>query len=290
VTVLKFKGVKPTRAALDNLAAEDGDVWIIESDNSEYVWVPAIPAEGEEGQEGYKPAVDAHWEQLGATIDLSSYVTKAELQQGYYTKSETDLNFVKEVDSMTAEDINALFVEPEPEPEPGAKVINQTGVLTQLFINADASDEELAEVVRKGLETWGSSSKNMYILFSTMSDITQQPGEGDVLVLAGCDGSSGGDGGAVDIYISFIDYGTQELHQYHYAIAYNYGSRTGVYDSNTSSPTAGQKMSGIIALPAVAGSYQGVVVTSAPEMPPMTWSEHPEVIVPVVSFNENPWE
>ena len=100
VTILKFKGVKPTRAALDNLAAEDGDVWIIESDNSEYVWVPAIPAEGEEGQEGYKPAVDAHWEQLGATIDLSSYVTKAEM------------NFV------TTEDINALFVEPEPEPEP----------------------------------------------------------------------------------------------------------------------------------------------------------------------------
>lgn len=176
---------------------------------------------------------------------------------------------------------------PGPEPEPGAKVIDQTGILTQLFINADASDEELAEVVRKGLETWGSSTESMHILFSTISDFTQeQPGEGDILVMASCEESSGSEnGGAVDIF--FMNYGTQEFYQY--AIAYNYGNRTGVYDSNTSSPTAGQKMSGIIALPAVAGNYQGVVVTSASENPPATWSEHPEVIVPVVSFNENPW-
>jgi len=176
---------------------------------------------------------------------------------------------------------------PGPEPEPGAKVIDQTGILTQLFINADASDEELAEVVRKGLETWGSSSESMYILFSTISDFTQeQPGEGDVFVMAGCEESSGSEGGGtVDIF--FINYGTQEFYQY--TIAYNYENRTGVYDSNTSSPTAGQKMSGIIALPAIAGSYQGVVVTSASENPPAAWSEHPEVIVPVVSFNENPW-
>lgn len=96
VTVLKFKGVKPTRAALDNLAAEDGDIWLVEADNSEYIWVPTVPAEGEEGQEGYKPAVDAHWEQLGPTMDFS--------------------NFVNKNDHVTVADINALFPEEEPEP------------------------------------------------------------------------------------------------------------------------------------------------------------------------------
>lgn len=96
VTILKFKGVKPTRAALDNLAAEDGDIWLVEADNSEYIWVPEVPAEGTEGQEGYKPAVDAHWEQLGPTMDFS--------------------NFVNKNDHVTVADINALFPEEEPEP------------------------------------------------------------------------------------------------------------------------------------------------------------------------------
>lgn len=96
VTILKFKGVKPTRAALDNQAAEDGDIWLVEADNSEYVWVPEVPAVGEEGQEGYKEAVDAHWEELGPTMDFSNFVNKS--------------------DHVTTADINALFPEEEPEP------------------------------------------------------------------------------------------------------------------------------------------------------------------------------
>ena len=110
--VLRFKGFKPNRAALDNLAAEVGDVWVID-DGTEYVWTPAIEAEGEEGEPGYVPGVDAHWEKLGINTDLSAYITSATAEATYVKKVD--------IDHVTTEDINELFEdeEEEPNPEPG---------------------------------------------------------------------------------------------------------------------------------------------------------------------------
>ena len=150
--VLRFKGFKESVADLPtaadtphqgDLAPEVGDVWVIKNDTvgaetgTEYVWTPAKAAEGEEGQEGYKPAVPAHWEKLGINTDLSVFVTNSSLQttlDNYYTKALADTTFVKSanLEHVTTQEIEALFpeeeeeeptpepspVDPEPEPEP----------------------------------------------------------------------------------------------------------------------------------------------------------------------------
>lgn len=55
-SLLEYKGVKATAAALPTTGNTTGDVWIVEEDNSEYVWNGTT------------------WEKFGPTIDLSGYV------------------------------------------------------------------------------------------------------------------------------------------------------------------------------------------------------------------------
>lgn len=80
--VLKFKGVKETAAALDNQAGEEGDVYFVKEDSSEYLYVGADQDAG----------VVAHWEKIGAIVDLSGYATKEDLDD-YLKTSDAETTY-----------------------------------------------------------------------------------------------------------------------------------------------------------------------------------------------------
>lgn len=63
-SVFKFKGTKDTVADLPSSGNTEGDVWHVEADHTEYVWVKV------------DGALSPSWEALGGTVDLSGYVQK----------------------------------------------------------------------------------------------------------------------------------------------------------------------------------------------------------------------
>lgn len=64
-SVLTYKGTKASVADLPSTGNTTGDVWHITADGSEYAWDGSI------------------WQELGTTIDLSGYATKATTLAGY---------------------------------------------------------------------------------------------------------------------------------------------------------------------------------------------------------------
>lgn len=64
-SVLTYKGTKASVANLPSTGNKTGDVWHITADGSEYAWDGSI------------------WQELGTTIDLSGYATKATTLAGY---------------------------------------------------------------------------------------------------------------------------------------------------------------------------------------------------------------
>ena len=67
-TVFDLKGAKATTGDLPTTGNSLGDVWFVESESAEYLWIQ--PTTG-----------NAKWEKLGPSIDLSGYLTKAGLLQ-----------------------------------------------------------------------------------------------------------------------------------------------------------------------------------------------------------------
>lgn len=63
-SMFKFKGTKPTFDDLPSSGNTEGDVWHVEADHTEYVWVKV------------DGALSPSWEALGGTVDLSGYVQK----------------------------------------------------------------------------------------------------------------------------------------------------------------------------------------------------------------------
>lgn len=74
-SLLEYKGVKATAAALPTIGNTTGDVWIVEEDNSEYVWNGTT------------------WEKFGPTIDLSGYVPTSRTVNGKVLTNNITLNY-----------------------------------------------------------------------------------------------------------------------------------------------------------------------------------------------------
>lgn len=74
-SLLEYKGVKATAAALPSTGNTTGDVWIVEEDNSEYVWNGTA------------------WEKFGPTIDLSGYVPTSRTVNGKALTGNITLNY-----------------------------------------------------------------------------------------------------------------------------------------------------------------------------------------------------
>lgn len=74
-SLLEYKGVKATAAALPTTGNTTGDVWIVEEDNSEYVWNGTA------------------WEKFGPTIDLSGYVPTSRTINGKALTGNITLNY-----------------------------------------------------------------------------------------------------------------------------------------------------------------------------------------------------
>lgn len=74
-SLLEYKGVKATAAALPTTGNTTGDVWIVEEDNSEYVWNGTT------------------WEKFGPTIDLSGYVPTSRTINGKALTNNITLNY-----------------------------------------------------------------------------------------------------------------------------------------------------------------------------------------------------
>lgn len=74
-SLLEYKGVKATAAALPTTGNTTGDVWIVEEDNSEYVWNGTA------------------WEKFGPTIDLSGYVPTSRTVNGKALTGNITLNY-----------------------------------------------------------------------------------------------------------------------------------------------------------------------------------------------------
>lgn len=74
-SLLEYKGVKATAAALPSTGNTTGDVWIVEEDNSEYVWNGTA------------------WEKFGPTIDLSGYVPTSRTINGKALTGNITLNY-----------------------------------------------------------------------------------------------------------------------------------------------------------------------------------------------------
>ena len=81
--VLKYKGTKATTAELPSSNNVVGDVWFVTENNSEYAW------------NGTK------WEMLGATVDLTSYLTKTEASNIYLTKSNATSTYLTKTEAGT---------------------------------------------------------------------------------------------------------------------------------------------------------------------------------------------
>lgn len=67
-TVFDYKGFKPSKSDLPSSGNKIGDIWYVEDEKSEYVWIKDSSSEG-------------RWEQFGPAINLSGYLTKAGLAQ-----------------------------------------------------------------------------------------------------------------------------------------------------------------------------------------------------------------
>ena len=80
-SVFSFKGTKDNYTELPADSNNEGDVWHVVNKygkkvDAEYVWVAA------------KGGVEAHWEELGTTVDLSGYLTSDAASNTYATKTE----------------------------------------------------------------------------------------------------------------------------------------------------------------------------------------------------------
>ena len=73
-SLLEYKGVKATTAALPSTGNTTGDVWIVEEDNSEHIWNGTT------------------WEKFGPTIDLSGYVPTSRTVNGKALTGNISLN------------------------------------------------------------------------------------------------------------------------------------------------------------------------------------------------------
>lgn len=67
--VFKFKGTKPNQSALPGEGNATGDVWHIEDSQKEYVWNGTA------------------WEELGTSVDVSGFLSKAEASNLYLGKT-----------------------------------------------------------------------------------------------------------------------------------------------------------------------------------------------------------
>lgn len=76
--VFHYKGTKATVAQLPSSGNEVGDVWHVTADNGEYAWDGTT------------------WQELGSTVDLSSY----------YTKTETDTLLGNKVDKVSGKGLS----------------------------------------------------------------------------------------------------------------------------------------------------------------------------------------
>ncbi len=88
-SVFSFKGTKDNYTELPADSNNEGDVWhVVNKDgkkvDAEYVWVAA------------KGGVEAHWEELGTTVDLSGYLTSDAALNTYATKTELANKFTDE--------------------------------------------------------------------------------------------------------------------------------------------------------------------------------------------------
>lgn len=81
-TVLNFKGTKASESALPTTGNATGDVWIVTSDNSEYVWTGSA------------------WEKFGVTVDLSGYLKKADLATATGTGTTTAMTQKATTDAL----------------------------------------------------------------------------------------------------------------------------------------------------------------------------------------------
>lgn len=64
--VFKFKGTKTATSELPTSGNNQGDVWLVSADDSEYVWTSSSAS-----------GSASDWEKLGVTVDLSGYATLA---------------------------------------------------------------------------------------------------------------------------------------------------------------------------------------------------------------------
>ncbi len=81
--VLNFKGTVENTKALPSTGNNEGDVWHVTDNSGEYVWV------AKNGD------VDAHWEELGSTVNLDGYLTKADAESTYAKPADIKITGVQ---------------------------------------------------------------------------------------------------------------------------------------------------------------------------------------------------
>lgn len=80
-SLFKFKGTKDTIAELPESGNTIGDVWHVEENHAEYVWVTVDGAE------------DPSWELLGGTVDLSGYAQKTDLKDLIISSGQGSISY-----------------------------------------------------------------------------------------------------------------------------------------------------------------------------------------------------
>lgn len=76
-SVFKFKGTKPTFEDLPKTGNVEGDVWHVEEDHTEYVWVTV------------DGALSPSWEALGGTFNLDNFALKTDLKSLTFKSGDT---------------------------------------------------------------------------------------------------------------------------------------------------------------------------------------------------------
>lgn len=143
--VLRYKGVKATISALPSSGNVTGDVWHVTEDGGEYAW---------DGSD---------WQELGKSIDLSNYATKATTLSGY---GITDANITNGTITLGGNTITPLtsFTETDPVFSASAAAgITSTDVSNW---NAKVSDDKTWNGVTLEKSGDSGSSSDYYTIYA----------------------------------------------------------------------------------------------------------------------------